>query len=633
MEEKKFDLNSIIGFALIFGILLFMLWQNQPTPEELEAQEKAKQEQVQAEKKAKEAEKNATALTTAEDFSATSTSDSLKLEALKSKLGAFAYAATLPSASNTETLVETDVLSLKFSNRGGFLSEVKMKNYKDDDSIPIYIIKDGNAGFNMSFATTDNRNLNTRDLYFEPTVSKNGENTIVSMKLKVSDAKFLEYRYELKPNDYMFGFTVRSQGLSDVFNTSQEANLDWRIKTYRHAKSISYENRYTEVIYEYDGGKDDWLGQQSHTDDTEENITYVAFKQHFFTSILLADTPFKTGYLESKNLVEDEEIDTVFTKAFAAKLPLAFEGGELNKSMDLYYGPSDYDILNGYDRNLDEVLPLGWGIFGWINRFIFIPVYSLLIGFLPHGIAIIVLTILVRIVMSPVTYKSYLSQAKMKILRPEITEINTKYKDNPLKRQQETMALYSKAGASPMAGCLPALLQLPVFYALFQFFPSMFDLRQKPFLWAEDLSSYDTIAELPFKIPFYGDHVSLFPILASIAIFIYMKMTTGQQMAAQPTQEGMPDMSKIMKYMIYFSPIMMLFFFNNYASGLSLYYFVSNMITIGIMLVIKHYIIDEDRVHAKIQENKKKPKKQNRFQQKMQEMMEQAEKQKQQGKK
>ena len=219
------------------------------------------------------------------------------------------------------------------------------------------------------------------------------------MKLKVSGAKFLEYRYELKPNDYMFGITVRSQGLSDVFNTSQEANLDWRIKTYRHAKSISYENRYTEVIYEYDGGKDDWLGQQSHTDDTEENITYVAFKQHFFTSILLADTPFKTGYLESKNLVEDEEIDTVFTKAFAAKLPLAFEGGELNKSMDLYYGPSDYDILNGYDRNLDEVLPLGWGIFGWINRFIFIPVYSLLIGFLPHGIAIIVLTILVRIVM------------------------------------------------------------------------------------------------------------------------------------------------------------------------------------------------------------------------------------------
>ncbi len=630
MEEKKFDLNSIIGFVLIFGILLFMLWQNQPSPEELQAREKAKQEQLQAEQKAKEAEKSTTAVTTAEDFSATSASDSLKLEALKSKLGAFAYAATLPSATNGETLVETDVLSLKFSNRGGYLSEVKMKHFKNDDSIPIYIIKDGNAGFNISFATTDNRNLNTKDLYFEPSVAKNGENTIVSMKLKVSESKFLEYRYELKPDDYMFGFTIRSQGLNDVFNTSQDANLDWRIKTYRHAKSISYENRYTEVVYEYDGGKDDYLGQQSHTDDTEKDITYIAFKQHFFTSILLADTPFKSGYLESKNLVKDEQIDTVFTKAFAARLPLTFEGGELNKNMDLYYGPSDYKILNAYNRNLDEVLPLGWGIFGWINKYIFIPVYGLLIGFLPHGIAIIVLTILVRIIMSPVTYKSYLSQAKMKILRPEITEINTKHKDNPLKRQQETMALYSKAGASPMAGCLPALMQLPVFYALFQFFPSMFDLRQKPFLWAEDLSSYDTIAKLPFNIPFYGDHVSLFPILASVAIFIYMKMTTGQQMASQPVQEGMPDMSKIMKYMIYFSPIMMLFFFNNYASGLSLYYFVSNLITIGIMLVIKHYIIDEDKVHAKIQENKKKPKKQNRFQQKMQDMMEQAEKQKQQ---
>ena len=193
-----------------------------------------------------------------------------------------------------------------------------------------------------------------------------------------------------------------------------------------------------------------------------------------------------------------------------------------------------------------------------------------------------------------------------------------------MKAQQETMALYSKAGASPMAGCLPALVQLPVFYALFMFFPTAFDLRQKSFLWAEDLSSYDTIAELPF----YGDHVSLFPILASIAIFIYMKMTTGQQMASQPTQEGMPDMQKMMKYMIYFSPLMMLFFFNNYASGLSLYYFISNLITIGIMLVIKNYIIDEDKIHAKIQENKKKPKKQNRFQKKMAEMMEQAEQQK-----
>ncbi|PNQ72146.1 membrane protein insertase YidC [Hanstruepera neustonica] len=626
MEEKKFDLNSIIGFILIFGILVYMMYTNQPTPEELAEQEKAKQEQVEAEKKA--AEQEATAVTTAEDYSVTNVRDSMQMVALNNKLGAFAYSSTLPSAKPTETLVETDLLAIKFSNKGGYISEIKLKEFVDFNEVPIYIIKDGNANFNINFGTTDSRILNTKDLYFEPTITKSGDNTVVSMKLKVSPQQYLEYRYELKPDDYMMDFTIRSQGLSNVINSSQEVNLDWDLKAIRHAKSISYENRYTEVVFEYEGGKDDYLGQQELTDDTASDVTYVAYKQHFFTSILLADTPFKTARLESRNLVKDEEIDTLFTKAFATKLPLELQGGEINKNMNWYYGPSDYKILNSYDRNLDEVVPLGWGIFGWINRYVFIPMFGFLSGFLPYGIAIIVMTILVRIVMSPVTYKSYVSQAKMKVLKPEIAEINEKYKDNPMKKQQETMALYSKAGASPMAGCLPALMQLPVFYALFQFFPSAFDLRQKSFLWAEDLSSYDTIAKLPFHIPFYGDHVSLFPILASLAIFFYMRMTTGQQMASQPTQEGMPDMGKMMKYMIYFSPIMMLFFFNNYASGLSLYYFISNLITIGIMLVIKNYIIDEDKIHAKIQENKKKPKKQNRFQKKMAEMMEQAEQQK-----
>jgi YidC/Oxa1 family membrane protein insertase len=213
----------------------------------------------------------------------------------------------------------------------------------------------------------------------------------------------------------------------------------------------------------------------------------------------------------------------------------------------------------------------------------------------------------------------------MKVLRPEIAEINEKYKDNAMKKQQETMKLYSTAGVNPMAGCIPALLQMPVFYALFQFFPSMFDLRQKSFLWADDLSSYDSIYQLPFRIPFYGDHVSLFPILASVAIFFYMKMTTGDQQMAQPQQEGMPDMGNIMKIMLYISPLMMLVFFNNYASGLSLYYFISNSITIGIMLVIKNYIVNDEKIHAKIQANKTKPKKEGKFQRKMREMMEQAE--------
>ncbi len=627
MEEKKLDINSIIGFVLIFAIMVFMFWQNKPTEEELAEQEKAKQEQVEAQKETQEQE--TTLQTSSEDFSAASATDSVARVALQNKLGAFAYASTLPSATNTETLVETDKFELKFSNKGGYLSEVKLKEFVDFNKEPIYLIKDGNARFNLSFSTTDNRVLNTQDLYFQPSVTKNGDITVVSMKLKVSENKYLEYRYELKPDDYMFDFTIRSQGLSGIFNGSQPIDLDWDLKGYRHAKSISYENRYTEVVYEYEGGKDDYLGQRALSEETAEDVTYIAYKQHFFTTILLADSAFKTAKMESHNLVKDDAVDTLYTKMFKTKMPMELAGGELNKTMDWYFGPSDYKTLTSYDRNLDEVMPLGWGIFGWINRYVFIPMYNFLSGFLAPGIVIILMTIIVRILMSPVTYKSYLSQAKMRVLKPEITEINQKYKDNAMKRQQETMALYSKAGASPMAGCLPALMQLPVFYALFMFFPSNFDLRQKSFLWADDLSSYDVVAKLPFHIPFYGEHVSLFPLLASVAIFFYMRMTTGQQVASQPTQEGMPDMSKMMKYMIYISPLMMLFFFNNYASGLSLYYFVSNLITIGIMLVIKNYIIDEDKIHAKIQENKKKPKKENRFQKKMKEMMEQAEQQKQ----
>jgi YidC/Oxa1 family membrane protein insertase len=297
--------------------------------------------------------------------------------------------------------------------------------------------------------------------------------------------------------------------------------------------------------------------------------------------------------------------------------------GGLAYDMNMYYGPTDYQIFKDYGRNLDEAMPLGWGIFGVINKYIIIPLFGFLSGFLPAGIAIIVLTVIVKIVLSPVQYKQYVSQAKMKILKPELDEIRKKYEGNQMKIQQETMKLQNTAGASPLKGCLPALMQIPVFYALFTFFPSAFDLRQKSFLWAEDLSSYDTIAELPFHIPFYGDHVSLFPILASIAIFIYMMMTTGQSMQAQQ-QPGMPNM----KFLMYISPLFMLVFFNNYASGLSLYYFTSNLITIGIMLVIKNVILDEDKIHAKIQENKKKPKKQSRFQRKMAEMMEQAEQQK-----
>ena len=626
MEEKKFDIKSIIGFVLIFGIMVWIMFQNQPSEKEL-AEKKAKQEQV--EKEAKQQEAVAKVVTTVTD---STVADTAQLEKLKGTLGNFAYSATLPSAKNDFTTIENDLLSLKIANKGGYIVDATVKNYeqfeKGSGSL-VKIIKDNNASLNLKLQTQDNRSLDTKNLFFEPTLTKEGQNQVLTMRLKSSASAFLEYRYVLKPNEYMLDFSIRTQGMNSVLNTSKPLDLEWNLKTYRNEKSVTYENRYAEIVFEYEDGKDDYTGQSALSEENPSDVTYVAFKQHFFTSILLTDTPFASARLISENLVKDEKIDTTFTKQFKAVLPLAFKGGEVNYNMNWYYGPADYKILNDYKRNLDEVIPLGWGIFGWINRYVFIPTYDFLSSFIgSFGIVIIVFTILVRLVMSPVTYKSYLSQAKMKVLRPEIAELGEKFKNDPMKKQQETMKLYNKAGVNPMAGCLPALMQIPVFYALFQFFPSAIDLRQKSFLWANDLSSFDAVINLPFYIPFYGNHVSLFPILASIAIFFYMKMTTGDQQMSAPQQEGMPDMGKIMKVMIYISPLMMLFFFNNYASGLSLYYFISNTITIGIMLVIKNYIVDEKKIHAQIQENKAKPKAEGKFQKKMREMMEQAEAQK-----
>ncbi len=624
MEEKKLDLNSIIGFVLISGILLWMLYANTPTAEEL----KAKEKKEQVEKQAKEAQQAKTVTPT----TVATPTDSTQNVAAQAKLGSFGYSATLPSATDAVTEIKNEVLSLKISNKGGYIVDATVlgfDQFEKNSKKAVQIIKDKNASLDITLNTTDNRTLHTKDLYFEPKLTTEGKNQVLTLQLKAGPDQYLEYRYVLKPNEYMLDFAIRSQGIEKVVNTSKPLDLEWQLKTYRNEKSVTYENRYTELVYEYEDGKDDYLNAAKDSEGEAADVTYVAFKQHLFTSILLTDTKFKNVKFKSDNLVDDEEKDTIFTKNFTAQIPLEFKNGALNYNMNWYYGPSKYQILNKYDKNLDEIMPLGWGIFGWINRYIFIPVFGFISALgISYGIAIVLFTILVRIVMSPVTYKSYLSQAKMKVLRPEITELNEKFKDNPMKKQQETMKLYSKAGVNPMAGCLPALMQMPIFYALFQFFPSMFDLRQKSFLWADDLSSYDSIFQLPFHIPFYGSHVSLFPILASIAIFFYMKMTTGDQAMTQPQQEGMPDMGKIMKVMIYVSPIMMLFFFNNYASGLSLYYFISNLITIGIMLVIKKYIVKEDKIHAQIQENKTKEKKESKFQKKMREMMEQAEAQK-----
>ena len=597
MEEKKFDLKSIIGFVLIFILLLWVMNNNRPTQEEL-AKRKAEQEQAAA---AKNPQNNTATVATAD-------------------LGAFAYGNAQATAKDGVTVIENKDVKLTINNKGGDLKEVLLKQFKTYESMPVYLIKDKNAIFALNFKTTQGQELNTQQLYFEPSLSQKDGKQLLSMKVKTGENSYLEYVYTLPAEGYMVDVAVRSQGLSGVLNSQNPIELVWGLKARRMEKSVTYENRYTQSAIRYADDKINRMSQGGNSGTKEEQVSWVAYKQHLFTSVLISDSAFSNGDFLSYNIANEESKDVKYTKNLKSTFPLKTKGGELSESLHFYFGPSDYNVLKQYNDKyeLTELIPLGWGIFGWLNKWLFIPLYNFLANYFSVGLVIILMTIIVRLLLSPIVYKSYVSQAKMKVLRPEIEEINKKYEE-PMKRQQETMALYSKAGVNPMSGCIPALLQLPVFLALFNFFPTEFGLRQKSFLWAEDLSSYDAIFELPFSIPFYGSHVSLFPLLASVAIFIYSMMTMAQ--TVQPQQPGMPNM----KFLIYLSPVMMLFFFNNYASGLSLYYFVSNLLTILIMLAIKHWILDEKKIHAQIQENKMKPKKESKFQAKMREMMEQAE--------
>ncbi|MDG2415361.1 MAG: membrane protein insertase YidC [Flavobacteriaceae bacterium] len=619
MEEKKLDVNSLIGFGLIFVILIYMFYINQPTPEELAAKQQAEKEAA-AIQESSSTSQEADYTQAAQSIQDINPTDSTAVAAYKSSMGAFSFTPIVPG----NTLLENDALRVEVSHKGGQLVLAQNKKYNTYDSVPVYLIKDGNAIFNISFTTQDNRIIQTKDLYFEPFTSSSDQGSVLSMKAKISDTEYLLFEYSLPKDGYMLDFKIKSVGLSGFFNPTQDPQLQWDLKTIRHSKSVQYENRYTRLNYKFEEDKLDKLSDSSDDDATEQAVEWVSYRQHFFSTIMAFSPALETASFNSTNLIKEESKTIGYTKIYETKAPLQLVGGVLDYDMNVYLGPTDVKELAKFPTlGLEDSIPFGWGIFGWINRYVFTPTYTFLSGYLPYGIAIIVMTILVRLLMSPVTYKSYLSQAKMKVLKPEITEINDKFKDNAMKKQQETMKLYNKAGVNPMSGCVPALIQMPIFYALFMFFPTSFALRQKSFLWADDLSSYDTILELPFSIPFYGDHVSLFPILASVAIFFYMMMTTGQNM---PTQPGMPNM----KFILYLSPVMMLIFFNSYASGLSLYYFVSNLITIFIMLAIKNFILDDDKIHARIQANKEKPKKEGKFQSKMREIMEQAEAQKKQ---
>ena len=516
--------------------------------------------------------------------------------------------------------IENELISFDVTSHGGLIQNLLIKDELNYNKQPLYLVNDDNNKLNIIFTKKSGELIQSKFLKFDSEVNNSNISSEIILRAKISSNGNIDFKYVLPKDGYRFRFEIRINDVDQVLDKSVPIDFSWEMNSLRNSKSAQYEDRYTFMSYKNDKNKYNSLWY-SESENLKE-IFWISYTQHFFSSILIPNKPLINNEISWKSISGDDIEDSKFLKFFKTDSKIFYDGNMFDLVFDWYMGPTDFSILKTYDENLEESISFGWGVFGWINKNIFFPLFGFLTNYFSHGIAIILLTIIIRLVISPVLYKSYVSQAKMRILRPDISKINERFKNDAVKRQQETMKMYSRAGASPLSGCLPAFFSSFLFIPLFYFFPIAFELRGKSFLWADDLSSYDVIANLPFTIPFYGNHISLFPLLASIAIFFYSRFTAGQQM--QPSQPGMPNM----KFIIYLMPVMLLFFFNNYSSGFSLYYFVSNLLMISIFLFIQNFIIDQDKILAKIEENRKKPKKQSRFQMKMEELMKKAEEQK-----
>ena len=598
MEEKKLDPYQLIGFVLIALIMTWMLMRQQEQNLNNQAKVKSESESL--------------------NESENKLSNQNSKQTVKESLGVENLNYSTVKEEEFYQL-ENNLIKIVISSKGGQITKANLKKFDNYLKEPLNLVEN-NQTTNLVFKLNDGRQINTSKLNFEINKNKSSKGKL-TMRAFFSQDRWIEFQYSLLPDSYLLDYSITSSNLQSFVDASELNRLEWSLKSFRNSRSVEYENRYTELTYGYENGKVNELSITGTDEKKVDEIQWISYKQHFFNSILIPDKKISNVFLKSENLVQSEDKKEKYTKFYSSVIPLKING-DFDFKFKWYFGPSQYSTLSNYKIGIEKSVNYGWGIFGWINKYIFIPLFNFISSFMPFGISIIIMTIIVRLAMSPVTYRSYVSQVKMKILRPEIEEINKKFSKDAVKRQQETMSLYSRAGANPMSGCLPALVQLPVFYALFSFFPVAFALRQKSFLWADDLSSYDSILELPFNVPFYGDHISLFPILASVAIFIYTMMTMGQQQP--PPQPGMPNM----KFIMYLMPLMMLFFFNNYSSGLSLYYFVSNLLTILLMVVIKNFVVNESKILLQIEENKKKPRKVSGFSARLQKAMEQAEKQK-----
>ena len=611
------DKNSIIGLILIgvifFGFTIYSSKQQKKIAEEQARLDSISwAESVQTERLRQEQQAA---------VSVDSIQQAVSLEEnRKQMLGETLFAAT----QGTEAFytLENDKIKVILSSKGGIVSGVELKDYKTYDGKPLELFKPQSAYFNIGLFT--NQTINTSQFFFQnpgqqQVLVKEGEEGSIALRLYADSLSYVEYLYTLKSGEYMLNYQINFVGMDGIISPAQrDFSISWGSISPQQERGYSYENQYTTVAYNQPGSSD--VEELSISTGTKEEtintkLRWVAFKQQFFSSILLAENNFDNGEVKYETMPEySGDI-----KKFSAELRVPYAPEETSYRFNFYFGPNSYIALKQYDEHFQKLIPLGWGIFGWINRFIVIPTFNFLGKYISnYGWIILILTVFIKLLIFPFTYKSYLSMAKMRLLKPELDAINQKFpnREDAMKKQQAMMELYRRAGVSPMGGCLPLLFQFPVLIAMFRFFPASIELRGEHFLWAQDLSSYDSILNLPFSIPFYGNHVSLFALLMGLSLFAASKINFAQNSASSSQMPGMTFMT------LYLMPIMMILWFNNYASGLSYYYFLSNLITIVQSFVFRRCVSDE-KLHQQMKDNAKKPRKKSKWQARYEEMIRQ----------
>jgi YidC/Oxa1 family membrane protein insertase len=533
-----------------------------------------------------------------------------------SRFGIFADRAT---GENDFITLENSKLELKISLKGGRVYSARLKDYTTHDSLPLILFSGDSTVFGFKFFTTDNKAVETNNLFFTPVSAEKSyvadqDAKTVSLRLNADSGRYIEYSYTLTPDKYSVAFKVTFKNMQNILPANQTSiSLDWKMYVPQQEKGRTNEENYgTDIKYKY--YQDEVVGlkprQQKEIEqaDIPTKLSWVSFTDQFFSSVLITDNYFLNGSVTSTRTLTSKK----YIRHFETELGVPFtQGSETSIAMKMYFGPNHISTLKKEGLELDKVVNLGKNIIGWINRFVIIPIFNWLERYIgSYGIIILILTIIIKIVLFPLTFKSYQSQAKMQVLKPLIDELGKKFpkKEDAMKKQQATMDLYKKAGVNPMGGCLPMLLQFPILFAMFRFFPVSIELRQEHFLWATDLSTYDSILNLPFTIPMYGNHVSLWTLLMTASSLLTMKMQGSSPGNDQPG----------MKIMMYMMPVMFMLILNNFSSGLTYYYFLANMITYGQNMLSKRFI-DKEKVLATLEANRKKPVQKSKWQQRLEE--------------